>query len=116
MYQDVLRKIDVLWLQKNEVVAAYELDQAETDISPDLLRLSDLKTLFPKKEMHLCVVAPPKRFTNIQFELSRPIFHKHNLHKRCLLISEEALLEHEEHILRWAASPAVIKDLALIGV
>jgi hypothetical protein len=32
------------------------------------------------------------------------------MQKHCALISEELLLEQEEHILRWATSPAVIED------
>jgi hypothetical protein len=35
--------------------------------------------------------------------------------KHCAVISEELLLEQEEHILRWATSPSVIEDLIDYG-
>ena len=65
--------------------------------------------------MSLCLVAPQERFEKVQFELSRPAFHMRDVQKYCALISEELLLEQEEHILRWATSPTVIDDLVRHG-
>jgi hypothetical protein len=110
-FQKIISRIDVLWLQENEVVAAYEIEQACTDVSTSLLRLYDLGALFPNREVQLCVVAPRERFEKVQFELSRPTFRDHEISRRCALISEELLLQQEEHILRWASSPAVIEEL-----
>ncbi len=115
MFQKVIGKIDVLWLQDQEVIAAYEIEQACTDISISLLRLYDLKALFPDCRMTLCLVAPQDRFEKVQFELSRPAFQVRDMQKHCALLSEELLLEQEEHILRWATSPAVIEDLIDYG-
>ncbi len=114
-FQKVIGKIDVLWLKGQGVIAAYEIEQACTDVSISLLRLYDLKALFPDRQMTLCLVAPQERFEKVQFELSRPAFHMRDMHKYCALISEELLLEQEEHILRWATSPAVIDDLIRHG-
>ena len=114
-FQKVIGKIDVLWLKDQEVIAAYEIEQACTDVSISLLRLYDLKALFPDHQMNMCLVAPQERFEKVQFELSRPSFHMHDMQKYCALISEELLLEQEEHILRWATSPAVIDDLIRHG-
>jgi len=47
----------------------------------------------------------------VQFELSRPLFHGYDLWKRCAIVHEEMLLQQAEHILRWASSPVVMKDL-----
>ncbi len=110
-FQKIIGRIDVLWLLDNHVIAAYEIEQTHTDVSVSLLRLYDLGTLFPDREMHLCVVAPQDRFEKVQFELSRPTFQERSVQKRCALISEELLLQQEEHILRWASSPLVIQDL-----
>src|SRR5712692_9360281 len=110
-FQKVIGKIDVLWFLEQNVIAAYEIEQACTDVSISLLRLYDLKALFPDRQMTLCLVAPQERFEQVQFELSRPAFHMRNTQEYCTLISEELLLEQEEHILRWATSPAVIEDL-----
>jgi hypothetical protein len=70
-FQRVIGKIDVLWLLDQGVIAAYEIEQACTDVSISLLRLYDLKALFPDRQMNLCLVAPQERFEKVQFELSR---------------------------------------------
>lgn len=114
-FQKVISKIDVLWLMDQGVIAAYEIEQACTNVSVSLLRLYDLKALFPARQMNLCLVAPQERFEKVQFELSRPAFHLRDMQQYCALISEELLLEQEEHILRWATSPAVIDDLIRHG-
>jgi hypothetical protein len=109
--QQILRQIDVLWLLEDEVIAAYEIEQAHTDVSISLLRLYDLGALFLTHQVHLCVVAPQDRFEKVRCALSRPTFRGHELRKHCALISEEVLLQQEAHILRWASSPAVIEEL-----
>ena len=114
-FQKVISKIDVLWLMDQGVIAAYEIEQACTDVSISLLRLCDLKALFPDQQMNLCLVSPRERFEKIQFELSRPSFHMRDMQQYCAIISEELLLEQEKHILRWATSPAVIDDLIRHG-
>ncbi len=110
-FQQIIRQIDVLWLLDDNVVAAYEIEQAHTDVSISLLRLYDLGALFPERKVHLCVVAPQDRFERVRFELSRPTFRGHVLRKHCALISEELLFQQEAHILRWASSPVVIEEL-----
>ncbi len=114
-FQKVISKIDVLWFVDQAVVAAFEIEQACTDVSISLLRLADLRELFPEHHMNVCLVVPQERLEKVQFELSRPAFQARDMQKHCALISEEFLLEHEEHILRWATSPAVIKDLICTG-
>lgn len=109
-FHHIVSRIDVLWFQNNEVVAAFEIERT-TEIYPGLLRLYDLGGLFPKQPMDLCIVAPKERLRKVQFELSRPSLHGHEMRSRCALICEEVLLQHEEHILRWASSPSIIKNL-----
>ena len=108
-FQQIIRRIDVLWLHQEKVVAAYEIEHT-TAIATGLLRLYDLGVLCSHTD-YLCIVAPQERFRRIQFELSRPVFHTQQLHEKCRLIAEEVLLKHEEHILRWAGSLSVIDDL-----
>ncbi len=67
------------------------------------------------RQMSLCLVAPQERFEKVEFELSRPAFQMRDMQRHCALLSEELLLEQEEHILRWATSPAVIEDLIGYG-
>jgi len=111
VFQQSIGRIDVLWLLKNEIIAAYTVPWGITDISTRLLGLYDLKALLPKSEVYLCLVTPSERFEQVRCELSRPVFHGYRLQKQCGLIAEEVLLEQETHILRWANSPAVIKEL-----
>jgi type II restriction enzyme len=108
-FQHIIRRIDVLWLHQETIVAAYEIEHT-TDIAMGLLRLYDLGALCSHAE-YLCIVAPHDRFRRIQFELSRPAFQGQEMHHRCRLISEELLLEEEEHMLRWAGSLSVIENL-----
>ena len=111
--QQIIQHTDVLWLRKNEVIAAYEIELTTADISKSLLRLSDLAVLFPKRDMQLCVVTPQRCFDAVQSELSRPIFQEHDICKRSKVIIQEHLVRNAEHILRWANSPSVVQDLTL---
>jgi type II restriction enzyme len=99
----------VLWLYHETIVAAYEIEHT-TDIATGLLRLYDLGALCSHAD-YLCIVAPQDRFRRIRFELSRPAFNGQEMHTKCRLISEEFLLEQEEHMLRWAGNLSVIENL-----
>ena len=114
-FHKVIGKIDVLWFLDQRVIAAFEIEQACTDVSISLLRLSDLKELFPDRHINLCLIVPQERFEKVEFELSRPAFRVRDMQKHCALIGEELLLEQEEHILRWATSPTIIEDLICHG-
>jgi len=109
-FQRIVSRIDVLWFLHDEIIAAYEIERT-TDISTGLLRLYDLGALFPKRDISLCVVTPHDRFGKVQFELSRPTFDGCQMRKYSAIINEEVLLQHEEHILRWATSPSILHDL-----
>jgi hypothetical protein len=108
----IINLIDVLWLRRDEVVAAYEIEHT-TSIASGLLRLYDLDALCRTSIMHLCVVIPHPSLKRFQSVLARPAFQRLNMQKRCLIIQEETLLQQAEHILRWASSPTVITRLAL---
>lgn len=113
--QRIMGQIDVVWFRKNEVVAAYEIEPSAKNIANSLLCLSDLGVLLPKRDLQFYMVASRAIFEQIQQELSRPTFQKQEIRKRCKFISEESLILHSEHILRWASSPVVIHDLVNAG-
>lgn len=113
-FQRIISRIDVLWIQNDVVVAAYEIEHT-TEVYTGLLRLYDLGNLFLEQNVQLCVVAPKERFGRVQFELSRPTFHAHAMRKSCIILAEETLLLHEEHILRWAGSSSIIQDLIVVS-
>jgi hypothetical protein len=84
-FQKVISKIDVLWFVDQAVVAAFEIEQACTDVSISLLRLADLQALFPKHHMTLCLVVPHERFEKVLFERSRPAFQARDLRYHCCI-------------------------------
>ncbi|GHO96263.1 hypothetical protein KSF_063110 [Reticulibacter mediterranei] len=112
-FHHIIKHMDILWLRKDEVIAAFAVSLTATDISKSLLLLSDLIVLFPKRNTQLCVVTPQGCFENVNIELMHPIFYHHDMHKRSKIIIQEQLVQHAEHILRWANSPSVMDDLIL---
>lgn len=111
--QQIIQQADVLWLRKNEIIAAYEVQLTIMQAARSLLQLSDLAVLFPKRDVQFYVVTPQCCFKHMQSELSRPIFQRYDIHKRSKILIQENLVQHAEHILRWANNPSVIHDLTL---
>lgn len=106
-----LENMAILWLQKNEVIVAYEIDPKSTEIVTSLLRLYDFGIACAKRQLQLCLVLPKQHFGQACFELSRPLFHQQREKLRCVLMSIEDLANQAEHILRWATNPVVIEAL-----
>lgn len=67
--------IDVLWLQGNAIVAAFEVEST-TSIYSGLLRMSDLVTMQPNLNIPLYLVAPNDRREKVMTEVNRPTFSK----------------------------------------
>ncbi len=67
--------IDVLWLQKNAVVAAFEIEST-TSIYSGLLRMSDLLSMQPNINIPLYLVAPEERREKVIAEVNRPTFSR----------------------------------------
>lgn len=65
--------IDVLWLQRNSIVAAFEVE-CTTAIYSGLLRMSDLMALHPHLNIGLYIVAPEERREKVAQEILRPTF------------------------------------------
>jgi hypothetical protein len=110
--QAQLNEIDLLWLRKNEVVAAYQIAPKQMGVAADLLRLYDLGLACTKRQPYLCLVLPQQLLEQVSVELSRPLFQRQKGRQRWLLIREEDLAENGEHIRRWASHHDVIERLA----
>lgn len=67
--------IDVLWLQKHSIVAAFEIEST-TSLYSGLLRLSDLISMQPNLSIPLFIVAPDERRDKVIAEVNRPTFSK----------------------------------------
>ncbi|MHB8618866.1 MAG: winged helix-turn-helix domain-containing protein [Chloroflexota bacterium] len=88
----IVQNIDVLWLENDLVVCAFEVEHS-TVVYSGLLRLSDLLTVLPYTPIQLYVVAGQERRPRIRRELTRPTFAKLDLHRRCKYIAYDSLKE-----------------------
>ena len=70
---NIVELVDVLWLQQNAIVAAFEVE-CTTAVYSGLLRMSDLLALMPHLSVKLYVVAPDERRGRVRQELIRPTF------------------------------------------
>lgn len=67
--------IDVLWLNGNAIVAAFEIEST-TSIYSGLLRMSDLIAMQPNLNIPLYLVAPDERRQKVIDEVNRPTFRR----------------------------------------
>jgi len=67
--------IDVLWLQGNAIVAAFEVEST-TSVYSGLLRMSDLVSMQPNLNIPLYLVAPDERREKVLTEVNRPTFFR----------------------------------------
>jgi hypothetical protein len=67
--------IDVLWLQGDAIIAAFEVEHTSA-IYSGLLRMADLITMQPNIKINLYLVAPDERFDKVFTEINRPTFGK----------------------------------------
>jgi len=71
----IIENIDVLWLEDNNFIAAFEIEST-TSIYSGLLRMSDLVTMQPNLSLPLFVVAPDDRRDKVIKEVNRPTFSR----------------------------------------
>ena len=67
--------IDVLWLQGNAIVAAFEVEST-TSVYSGLLRMSDLLAMQPNINIPLYIVAPDDKRSKVMSEVNRPTFSR----------------------------------------
>lgn len=86
--------IDLLWLQGNAIVAAFEIEST-TSIYSGLLRMSDLLAMQPNISIPLFLVAPDDRREKVIQQVNRPTFRRMTrpLVDVCRFISFETLRE-----------------------
>jgi hypothetical protein len=71
--QKTIELIDVLWLKKDTIVGAFEIEST-TSIYSGLLRMSDLISMQPNLSIPLYIVAPDERRSKVMEEVNRPTF------------------------------------------
>ena len=91
--------IDVLWLESDAIIAAFEVEHT-TAIYSGLLRMSDLVSMQPNIKLDLFMVAPDDRREKVNYEINRPTFArlKPPLPKICRFIPYSELLREIEQI------------------
>lgn len=69
----IVQNIDVLWLEKNVILRAFEVEST-TVIYSGLLRLNDVVLALPNSHIDLYIVASRSRRQNVYNQLIRPSF------------------------------------------
>ena len=97
--QGTIERIDVLWVKRNRIEAAFEIEHS-TAIYSGLLRMSDLLALQPNIDIPLFIVAPDDRRHLVHREIRRPTFTRLEtpLHDVCRYISFSRLEETLDHL------------------
>jgi hypothetical protein len=92
--QRTIELIDVLWLRRNEIIAAFEIEHT-TSIYSGLLRMSDLVAMQPNLKVPLYLVAPDEKRDKVMTEVNRPTFSRLSppLRQVCSFIPFSALEE-----------------------
>jgi hypothetical protein len=107
--------IDVLWLQKHSIVAAFEIEST-TSIYSGLLRLSDLISMQPNLNIPLFIVAPDERRDKVIAEVNRPTFSKLSppMYQMCRLLTFSTLRKEIEHVGNYVKRlrPDILDDWA----
>lgn len=68
-----IRHIDVMWLDKAAIRAAFEVENS-TSIYSGILRMADLLALQPNLDIPLYIVVPDERLEKALGEIKRPVF------------------------------------------
>lgn len=91
--------IDVLWLKRNAIVAAFEIEST-TSIYSGLLRMSDLIAMQPNLNIPLYLVAPDERRDRVITEVNRPTFSRLSppMNEMCRFVSFSALRERVKQV------------------
>jgi len=89
--------IDVLWLEKNSIISAFEIEST-TSIYSGLLRMSDLISMQPNLNIPLYIIAPYERREKVIMEINRPTFSRLSppLREICRYISFQTLKDEIE--------------------
>ena len=90
---ETIEQIDVLWLRRQSIIRAFEVEHT-TAVYSGLLRMADLLALQPNMDIRLHIVAPDERRDKVFREMKRPIFQlleRGPLSKSCTFISYDSV-------------------------
>lgn len=87
---ETIKRIDVMWIKDNNIVAAFEVEES-TGVYSGLLRLSDLKIVLSEPKLY--IVSKKYSFRKVKQEINRPTFKEVSLSKHCRYISYRLLVD-----------------------
>ncbi len=87
-----LSRIDVVWIKKNKIICAFEVE-CSTSIYSGILRMSDLAYSMPYDSIKGYIVAPESRKKEVIKELKRPTFSNEHIQGFIRYITVEELTE-----------------------
>lgn len=107
--------IDVIWLRKKEIIAAFEIEHTTT-IYSGLLRLSDLMSMQPNNDIPIYLVAPDERREKVMEQVNRATFSElaTPLSERCRFIPYGKLKDmmRQSGSLLKHLKPGILSDLS----
>lgn len=110
-----IEKIDVLWLQGDAIIGAFEIEHT-TSIYSGLLRMEDLISMQPNIKINLFIIAPDERRDKVFEEINRPIFAKLKppLPKICKFIPYSELKKGIDNVRSYTKylKPEFIEEIA----
>lgn len=111
---DRISLIDVIWLQQNAPLCAFEVETS-TSVYSGLLRMSDLLAVVPAINIKLYIVAQKERESKVLKELARPTFRKIGLNDYCEFLSIESLEELLQKVgtLSGHVKPTILDNIAI---
>jgi hypothetical protein len=90
---ETIEQIDVLWLRRQSIIRAFEVEHT-TAVYSGLLRMADLLSLQPNMDIRLHIVAPDERRDKVFREMKRPVFRlleRGPLSRSCTFISYDSV-------------------------
>lgn len=111
----IISYIDVIWLQHQSIVAAFEVEHT-TPVYSGLLRMADLLCMQPNLRIDWYLVAPENRFEKFANEVGRPTFCnlRTPLHECCRFLPYGRLIERLETAKEFVThlKPGFLKDIS----
>lgn len=111
----IISYIDVIWLENQAIVAAFEVEHT-SPVYSGLLRMADLMTMQPNLQINWFLVAPDRRFDKFATEIARPTFCglRKPLHKVCRFLAYTKLVKRLEATREFVGhlKPAFLDDIS----
>lgn len=110
---DTISLIDVLWLNQERIVSAFEIEKS-TSIYSGMLRLADLASSLPG-QADLYLLAPDARAKDVRVQFSRPALAQTRAAHELAFIPFSALVQHCESLCLFGQDCSALRRLVQEG-